>query len=40
MSIRFIPFSQEHIPIWQQWVNIDHIKEVWFVEGYELAEMV
>jgi RimJ/RimL family protein N-acetyltransferase len=37
MNITFQPFQSEHIPLWEQWVQLPHVKDVWFIEGYEPA---
>jgi RimJ/RimL family protein N-acetyltransferase len=40
MKIRFQPFQKEHFPLWEQWINVPHVKEVWFIEGYETADYI
>lgn len=35
MTIEFVPFTRKHIPLWEQWIELPHVKDVWFIEGYE-----
>lgn len=32
--------TTDHIPLWKQWSAKDHVKTVWFIEGYEPANYV
>lgn len=36
--ITFKKMTTEHLTIWNAWIKLPHIKEVWFVDGYEPAE--
>ncbi len=40
MNIGFTKFQNEHIPLWQKWVEKPHVKEVWFIEGYETPNYI
>jgi len=39
-NILFKPFKKEHIPLWQAWSELPHVKEVWFIEGYETTDYI
>lgn len=30
----------EHISLWEKWITIPHVKEVWFIEGYETSDYI
>lgn len=32
--------TNEHLPLWQKWITVPHVKEVWFIEGYEPADSI
>ncbi len=38
MNISFKKFSNEHLPLWERWIEIPHVKDIWFVEGYETSD--
>lgn len=40
MNITFTPFQEQHLPLWQQWVEKPHVKNVWFIEGYETVDYI
>ncbi|MDX2165009.1 MAG: GNAT family N-acetyltransferase [Gammaproteobacteria bacterium] len=40
MKINFHSFQTEHIPLWEKWITIPHVKNVWFIEGYEPADYI
>ncbi len=40
MSISFSPFQEEHIPLWLSWVERPHIKNIWFLEDHEAADII
>ncbi|MDF1653876.1 MAG: GNAT family N-acetyltransferase [Coxiellaceae bacterium] len=40
MSITFKPFTIDELPLWQQWIEVPHVKEVWFIDGYESADYI
>ena len=40
MNIHFIPLSEKHLHLWQKWIVTPHVKNVWFIEGYETADYV
>ena len=40
MIVSFLHVKKEHIPLWEQWVQLPHVKESWFVEGYETPDVI
>ena len=40
MNIQFLPFQQKHLPLWEEWIKIPHVKAVWFIEGYETFRLM
>lgn len=40
MNIKFQKFQQEHIKLWEQWIQLPHVKDVWFIDGYEPPEYI
>ena len=32
--------TEEHVPTWQQWAEQPHVKNVWFIEGYETKDYI
>jgi aminoglycoside 6'-N-acetyltransferase len=34
MNIKFTPFKEEHLPLWERWIEKPHVKKVWFIDGY------
>lgn len=40
MNISFIPFQIEHLFLWQTWIERPHVKNSWFVEGYETTDYI
>ena len=40
MKIAFLPMTKKDIPLWQQWIQKEHVKSVWFIEGYETADYI
>ena len=40
MTASFLPVKKEHIPLWEQWVQLPHVKESWFIEGYETPDVI
>ncbi len=38
MKIAFKQFTKSELPLWQRWIEIPHVKDVWFIEGYEAAD--
>lgn len=39
-NIDFIKMTREHIPLWKKWITIQHVKEAWFIEGYETSDYI
>lgn len=40
MNIHFEKMVLNDIPLWNKWITIPHIKEVWFIEGYETSDYI
>ena len=40
MNIQIKPMTEAEIPLWQQWSQVPHVKEVWFIAGYEPVEYI
>ena len=40
MNIDFIKMIGEHISLWEKWITIPHVKEVWFIDGYETSDYI
>jgi RimJ/RimL family protein N-acetyltransferase len=40
MKVEFQPFTKSLIPLWEKWIHIPHVKDVWFIEGYEPADYI
>jgi len=40
MNIHFEKMTLNDIALWKEWINISHIKEVWFIEGYETSDYI
>ncbi|MGB6977492.1 MAG: GNAT family N-acetyltransferase [Gammaproteobacteria bacterium] len=40
MLISFYPLMYEHLPLWKKWVQKKHVKDVWFIEGYETVDYI
>lgn len=40
MKISFQPMSDNHLSLWEKWVTKQHVKEVWFIEGYETTDYI
>jgi RimJ/RimL family protein N-acetyltransferase len=36
-AITFKKMTAEHLSLWNAWIEIPHVKNVWFIEGYEPA---
>ncbi len=36
-SIAFEKMTTEHLSLWNAWIEIPHVKDVWFIDGYEPA---
>ncbi|MEE9451405.1 MAG: nucleoside triphosphate pyrophosphohydrolase [Gammaproteobacteria bacterium] len=39
-KISFQPMQETHLTLWQMWIEKPHVKDVWFIEGYESAEYI
>ncbi len=40
MNIHFEKMTLNNIPLWEKWITIPHVKEVWFIEGYETSDYI
>ncbi len=40
MNITFTAMQSTDIPLWQQWIQKPHVRDVWFIEGYEPADYI
>lgn len=40
MKISFTPMTKEHIALYYQWAEKDHVKNVWFIEGYHTVDYI
>lgn len=40
MNIHFEKMTEDHIPLWQKWITVPHVKEVWFIDGYETSDYI
>lgn len=40
MNIQFKPFEEKHLSLWEKWITLPHIKNVWFIEGYETTDYI
>ena len=32
--------TKDHIPLWEKWIQVPHVKDVWFIEGYETSDYI
>jgi RimJ/RimL family protein N-acetyltransferase len=40
MTIQIRPMTESDIPRWLEWAKVPHVKEVWFIEGYETTDYI
>ena len=40
INIVFQNMKPEHIPLWEKWITVPHVKEVWFIKGYETSDYI
>lgn len=40
MPIAFEPMTAAHLELWQAWTQKPHVKNVWFIDGYEPADYI
>lgn len=40
MNIYFKKMMLSDTPLWEKWITIPHVKEVWFIEGYETSDYI
>jgi len=39
-KISFKPFTENNLPYWYKWAKEDHVKNTWFLEGYEPVDII
>lgn len=32
--------TNDHLSLWEKWITIPHIKETWFIDGYETSSYI
>lgn len=40
MQIDFKPMTEDDKVLWNKWIKKEHVKNTWFIEGYETSEYV
>ena len=40
INIHFEEMTLNDISLWEKWITIPHVKEVWFIEGYETSDYI
>ncbi len=40
MNVNFENMQEKDIPLWKTWSEVPHVKEVWFIEGYETTNYI
>ena len=40
MNIQFKKFEEKNIFLWEKWITVPHVKDVWFIEGYETTDYI
>lgn len=40
LHIFFQEMKTEHIPLWEKWIAIPHVKNTWFIKGYETSDYI
>ena len=40
MNIHFEKMTLNDIPLWEKWITVSHVKETWFIEGYETSDYI
>lgn len=40
LTIEFLPMKESHLALWGKWVKVAHVKEVWFIDGYETTDYI
>ena len=39
-AIKFRPMKKEDIPMYLEWATREHVKKVWFIDGYEPPDLI
>ena len=39
-KINFVNMNNSHIPLWEKWITVPHVKETWFIDGYETSDYI
>lgn len=40
MIISFKPFCKSDLSLWEKWILVPHVKNTWFIEGYESPDYI
>ncbi|OGT26598.1 MAG: hypothetical protein A3I77_07120 [Gammaproteobacteria bacterium RIFCSPLOWO2_02_FULL_42_14] len=40
IDINFEKMTEDHIPLWKTWITVPHVREVWFIDGYETSDYI
>lgn len=40
MHIHFQAFQKKHLPLWEEWIKKPHVKNTWFIDGYETSDYI
>lgn len=40
MKIEFKAMTEKHLPLWLKWSEKPHVKDVWFIDGYETVDYI
>lgn len=40
MNINFEKMTKDHLSLWEKWITFPHVKEVWFIDGYETSDYI
>lgn len=40
INIHFEKMTLENISLWERWITIPHVKETWFIKGYETSDYI
>lgn len=40
VNIHFEKMTGDDIQLWKKWIAVPHVKEVWFIDGYETSDYI
>lgn len=40
VHISFQAFQKNHLPLWEKWIQKNHVKNTWFIDGYETSDYI